>query len=307
MNRSNIVLKMLIPALALAACAASISTAETIWNLENDFSTAANPNGAWTYGVYLDDDYNSSIGPWYAWAANWGPYGTSPANTIIPHMYVWGNSWDANFNCGGVCSNPDQTDATYHVGSDFNLWLRPGQVASWAAAVGSGYSPVVRWTAPSDMTVSVDALFTGHTDHVLADVHVLLNGDQTNGLGGDGLPIYTGTHLLDGAVNGNYGCAALGIAQTGTAPSQSYADTINLHAGDKLDFVVGYGPDHAIPQDLVGLSVNIQQIPEPSTIVLLLVPAGLALTASRRRRRLGVEIARDQPLKKEAFDPESMQ
>jgi hypothetical protein len=275
MNRSSVKWKTVLAALALAACTASFASAQT-WNVASDFSTTSSVNGQWQYGCYLEDSYGSTIGSWYNWGSYWGPY------PVVDHMYQWGNDGDSAFVPGGVCYNPDNADATYDLGGSYNLWLKPGQVALWAAAWGDRYSPVVRWTAPSAITVSIDALFTGQCDYTLTDVHVLLNGDQTDGPGQDGLPIYTGTHLLDGTIDGNYGYADLGIAATGTTPSQGYTGTLTLAAGDTIDFVVGYGSDQITPQDLVGLSVTINQVPEPSAIILL-VAAGLGLVVYRRR------------------------
>jgi hypothetical protein len=263
-------------ALAVVACVTSFASAQT-WNVASDFSTVASDNGQWHYGVYLEDSYNATTGPWYSWGTCWGPY---PG---IDHQYQWGNAQDTSFIPGGVLYNPDSTDATYDLGGEghYDLWLRPGEVGLWAAAWGDRYSPVVRWTAPSAMTVSIDALFTGRTNYVSSDVHILLNGDQTDMGEGDVMPIFTGTHLLDGVIDGNYGCADLGIVPFGTTTSCNYSGVITVAAGDTIDFVLGYGPGGGNGTDMVGLSATISQVPEPSAIILL-VAAGLGLAAYRR-------------------------
>jgi hypothetical protein len=118
------------------------------------------------------------------------------------------------------------------------------------AAFGDSYAPFIRWTAPADMTVIVDALFYG-CEETTTDVHILLNGTMNNG------PVYIGTSLLDGIIDGNYGYAPLGIPATGTSNSVAYNDIITVAAGDKIDFVVGYGLNGSFARDLTGLDVTI--------------------------------------------------
>jgi hypothetical protein len=118
------------------------------------------------------------------------------------------------------------------------------------------------------MTVSIDALFTGQQDGCLAGVHVLLNGDQTD-TNWQTDPNFTGTHLFDGVIDGNYGCAALGIPQSGATPSQAYSGTVSVLAGDHIDLVLDYGPDHVYDTDFTGVSATIAEVPEPATLSLL--------------------------------------
>jgi hypothetical protein len=256
----------LVVAFALVTCTASNSFAGLDWDIARDFSTTLpNPSGAWTYGVYLEDSFNSGYGPWYAWESyqNWAG---------LPNLAKWGNPGD-DLGAGAIFYNPGTED---HINGA--QWLKPGEVACFPAAAGGGYAPVIRWTAPADMTVSIEALFTGH-DEVSADVHVLLNGDMFDGAP----PTFTGTHLFDGIVEGNYGYAAVGIPQTGTSPSQAYIGTISVLAGDKIDFVVGYGPNLWYGGDLTGVSAKITEVPEPGTLVAL--ATGLLCFIGWRRRK----------------------
>jgi hypothetical protein len=255
-------LLLLFIALAILASAASVSVAE-MWTLSGDMSSMVpNPNGAWTYGVYLDDSLTPPYPPFYIW----------PEDRVwagIDQLHYYGN--DSDLNCGAIFHNP--TDTPFQGGTQ---WLLPGDVCIFTGYLPS-YCSAIRWTAPADMTVSVDAVFAGH-DEVTADVHVLLDGDMLGS--GD----FTGTHLLDGVINGNIGCPSLGIAASGTSPSQTYTDTLILTAGQYIDFIV-YAPDSNIDNDMTGLAVTITTVPEPTSIVLLTSALlGLAAVASRRRK-----------------------
>ena len=107
---------------------------------------------------------------------------------------------------------------------------------------------------------SLSAGLSGH-DSASAGVHVLLNGDMSNGA------VLTGTHLFDGIIDGNIGCPALGIAQSGTAPSQTYTGVVTLAAGQYIDFTVD--PQGWYAGDMTGLAATITTVPEPTSLSLL--------------------------------------
>lgn len=257
-------LVLLFLSLAIVAGVASVSFAET-WDLKGDFSST-NPNGEWTYGVYLEDAYNSSLGSFIAWST----------------YRTWGGSVDYYGNEGDLAAgvifhntSPESVDGA--------TWLKPGDVIPYAAALGWEYDPVVRWTAPANMTVSIDALFTGQCNGT-SDVHILLNGDMTDGPAwGD--PTFTGTHLVDGEINGNYGYPEYSIPVTGTVQSVAYNGVISVSAGDTIDFVTGYGSDHSSSDGaMIGVTATIATVPEPASLSLLgCALAGLLAYAWRKR------------------------
>jgi hypothetical protein len=258
-------LTRLVMALAIAACAGSMSNAELMtWDVETDFSSTTNPNGAWSYGVYLEDAYELTDPPTPPYVT-WGtPMLEHPA---IPNWWYYGNP-GPDLNAGAICANPTANYANY---TPCNLWMAPGDVGLFAAGYGWAYAPVIRWTAPSDMTVSIDALFYGQSDTVSSDVHIVKNGDIHDGSDVTGWrPAILGTELLSGEISGNLGCPPLGISPTGTNQSLSYSGTVNMLAGEYIDFWNSFGSNlNYAPDDQVGLEARITEVPEPGTLVVL--------------------------------------
>lgn len=247
----------LMAALAIVTCVASVSVAES-WTLTGDSSAMNNPNGQWTYGVYPEDALESTYGTFITWPT---------ANCLYDwdgnHMMVYGNPGQ-DVTGGEVFFNKDSVARIAG-----NQWLRPGQFAMLPAQYSDRYAPVVRWTAPRDMTVSIDAIFTAQMDGVNAAVHVLLNGSINDGTAESGwLPIYNGTQLLAGTIDGNYGAPDLGIAASGTSPSFSGNSVVSLQAGDKLDFVVAWDANLNWVS-FTGVGATITEVPEPTSLSLL--------------------------------------
>jgi hypothetical protein len=243
--------------MTIILCAASASLAG-VWTLSGDLaSMEPNPNGEWTYGVYLEDSLEGTYGPFIPWSTG-GVFGGDSS------LKYYGNPGD-DLSAGAIFYTPTTAD---RVVPSAGQWLLAGDVAMFSASYGSMYSPVIRWTAPANMTVSIDALFTGQQDGCNSGVHVLLNGDQTD-VEWQTTPNFTGTHLFDGAISGNYGCVALGIPQSGTSPSQSYSGTVSVLAGDHIDMVLDYGTDYVYDTDFTGVAATITEVPEPGTLSLL--------------------------------------
>jgi hypothetical protein len=261
-------------ALAWAACAASMSRADLMtWNVETDFSPTTNPNGAWSYGVYLSDSYEPAYPPYITWPA---PMLEHPS---IPNWWYYGNP-GPDLGAGAVVANITQNYAYYE---PCHLWMAPGDVGFFAPNYGWAYAPVIRWTASREMTVSIDALFYGQSDTVSSDVHIVKNGDIHDGPAWDH-PIVLGTELLSGEIDGNLGCPALGVLPTGTNQSLAYSGTVSMLAGEYIDFWSDYGSNFFYaPDDQVGIEACIREIPEPGALAVL--ATGLICMLFLRKRK----------------------
>jgi hypothetical protein len=156
-----------------------------------------------------------------------------------------------------VSHNP--TSATISVST---VTYGPGQAGFHPGSNGA-YSDY-RFTAPTAGSYTLSALFTG-IDHggTTTDVHVLDNG----------APLFNGT------INGYLATA-------------SFATTLALATGDRVDFVVGFGTNGNFFNDSTALDATLTfnpvpvatTVPEPSTFALLALGGG-ALAGWRRWRR----------------------
>jgi hypothetical protein len=158
------------------------------YNALGDFSTTANPNGAWSYGELIN--------------------GTFTADTSFT-----GGQW-----AGAGTTN------TSSVGTNVNalgLVLKPGQ---------AGASADLRWTAPADGTYNITGSFADFTGNASDDVRLFLNG----------VSLTTGT-----------------VGAGGTSSVPITQDSISVHAGNTVDFVVGPGSDGWDTNDQVSVQATI--------------------------------------------------
>jgi hypothetical protein len=186
-----------------------------------DYSTAANPNGAWSYGYTAPGTYvdfvaynhtadlfgNGSLIGWCAGDSGWA---------------------DPNLNKNMTDNTISGYDITWDAGA-----LAGGGDMEWA------YATVLRWTCQTDGVYDINASFTGIQDTWRTD-YWLVSRDANYG--------------YDWLMNNN-GAGGYGNTET-------YSNQMTLTAGETLDFLV-YGPAHT------AISAKINQIPEPSTLVLL--------------------------------------
>ena len=116
---------------------------------------------------------------------------------------------------------------------------------------------VVRWTAPVSGGYNINVSFLDNQD------------------GGDGADVY----VFQNATALYTGNAGTTVNAGVTVPTLS----LNLVAGDKIDFIVGPGADLNPTGNHTQLLATIMSIPEPSTLALLALGV-LGITWLRRRR-----------------------
>jgi hypothetical protein len=130
------------------------------YDLAADFSTAANPNGAWSYG------YSTTLGGPVVLHTSTSP---NPAYTTISNWHT-----DLGYGVPVILRNSTAGTVTNDTGT---IVLTPGQLASHPGT--SGEFSIVRFTAPTAGMFNVVGAFQG-ADLVGAttDVHILLNGSS---------------------------------------------------------------------------------------------------------------------------------
>jgi len=193
-------------------------------------------------------------GPW-----SYG-YSQTLGGPLIPHAtsgsYSGLDFWGTDISIGlpWVARNSTASPINWAGTTTFApgaLSLHPGP---------NGQVAILRFTVPSTGQYAINGAFFGQ-DYVgptTTDVHLLLNGSS----------------IFDGVV-----------ADFGT--SQSFNITTALAAGSHLDFAVGFGSNQTYLYDSTGLAATITQVPEPTTLALAGVAAGL-FCLSRRRENSGV-------------------
>jgi hypothetical protein len=209
------------------------------WVFGQDFNLSGNPDGAWSYG-YRDTVASSAL----TLMPNNGSFSGISfwylAGTGLPSVGVNQTSDPFNFP-GGLPLGPEQG------------MLHPGDDAALA-----DLSSVVRWTAPTAGSYSIDATFTG--------------------LDGRGIDV-TAYVLMDGSV-------LRSSAITSVGGSMTYSGELSLNAGQAVDFLVA---TRGTPgdKDWTGLQASIQSAPAPEPSTFILGCSGWALVvgfAWRRRK-----------------------
>jgi PEP-CTERM motif len=132
------------------------------------------------------------------------------------------------------------------------LWMHPGPQDQYS---------VIRFTAPTAGTFVLATSFNG-IDFVgpsTTDVHVIIDWSS----------------IFNGNVDG-YG--------PGSGPS--FTTTLTLHAGDTVDFAIGYGADGNYFNDSTGITATLSSVPEPASLMLLALGlSGMGVVASNRFAR----------------------
>jgi len=166
-------------------------------------------------------------------------------------LYVW-RSAALDPNGPNFAFNPTANPITISGPTDLMIW-NPYQL-SMSEGSGGQYS-VLRFTPPESGAYQVQGAFSSVDKYYGAktDVHLLLNG----------------TSFFDSIV---YGIDSV----------MSFNQTLQLNAGDTVDFAVGLG-DYGWGWDTTGLRATITTVPEPTVFGLL--TAGLLLVYRRCSKR----------------------
>ena len=202
-------------AMVLSLLVIALPRTASAYSAAGDFSSASNPNGTWSYGS--STSLASAFIPYSLSTNNYqnlGPDGWLAASGGVPYLLHNG---------------------TIHNITNANSVYQPGQIALQPGP--SGEYSIVRWTAPSSVTISINATFSGLSSlGDSADVHILL----------DGVSIFNSTVF-------------------GTPAPAIFSGSRSVLAGDTIDFAVGFG-DGNPNEDNTALSATI--VPEPGTLAL---------------------------------------
>ncbi len=202
------------------------------YNARQDFSEVDNPNGVWSYG------YSYTLG------------GSMEVYPDYLTDYTGESTWrDDNLNDTHDIPNISERDVTFWgftLGPD-DLIIHPGP--------DSEYS-IIRWTAPDDGTVDVEAGFAGiHFGNT--EVFVYHNADM----------------LYDAAL---YGYAV----------ATPFNDNLSVNAGDTIDFAVGMvvnaGAASTSCSAIIEFAPETPAVPEPSTFIVWSLLSICALAFRRR-------------------------
>lgn len=202
-------------------------------------------------------DFSASINPNGAWTYGYaGSLGGEPVASTTLSAYGPGGVIKAWSPTGTfwptVGANLSGASASFGAGDVVTLaagqgLLHPGPQGEFA---------VVRYTVQSPVLAELAIAFEG-VDAVgtTTDVHVLKNGVQ----------------IFGGLVDGY-------------RATQSFAQTYQFAAGDKVDVFVGWGGNANFNDDSTGFRMTLAPVPEPGAGVLFAV--GLAVLGCAVRRRM---------------------
>ena len=182
------------------------------WNAGDDFSTAGNPNGAWTYGTYGYSGSTPNPASFAPFNSTSSPLFQNPANFGGVAMETWNHNSATDPN---ISHNPSATQ-TANLGGTGDLVWSPNEISLGIPNTNDGLTGVV-WTAPSAAQYVVSASF-------------LDNQSVAAGNGPDVHVYHNGTPLLSANVGNVVGAGV------------TYPPTIlDLAAGDVIHFLAGSG------------------------------------------------------------------
>lgn len=202
----------------------------------------------------FDAGFAGGTNPNGVWTYGWSSALTSPLIVYPRHRTISPdcapnpyNVWDDPGN--NVSFTPSILKNVGATCADGNVDV-PSQALDlhFGGASGSSYSHIV-FTAPSDGTYAVSWTFTGHQNNVNSDVHILVNGHS----------------VLSDLITVN-------------RQTKSFAGSVALLVGQRIDFAVGPGSVINLHPGHIGISGSIEKIVAPGT------PSALSASLTGDRR-----------------------
>ena len=182
-------------AILILVCSLALALPAQTWNASADYSSAQNPNGAWTYGLFYAGSFTpyTTVGNFCGPLAGWqsGSVPTVAKNTAVTTAC-----------CNTVRVPPGR------------LVMHPGP---------AGEMSVLRWTAPASATYAVQVLMAGldFSYPTSTNVQVVLNGQS----------LFSGSV---NSFNGPTSCLDTSLAFSGsytTTLAMSAGDTLDIRVG----------------------------------------------------------------------------
>jgi hypothetical protein len=243
----------LLPIVVMLSC--TVAEASVIYSLEDDFSNASNPNGAWSF-----TQGTTSL-------AHYLPSTPNTIDVALGNGY-WGTGNDLNSNTPEVGQTTTNGSAT---GLYSNADFLSADVIIHSTNTGHGAPVFVNWTAPTAGIINV----SGQTWY--AHSPVTRSNDFLVSLGATTLT--TGT-LSNSSNAGRSNAQAFSfsslVVSAGTVFSVSYTPT----AGQVFGSIDG------LSETVVFTASPVPEVPEWA-----LISAGLALLAPLSRRRKSLDLA----------------
>lgn len=206
----------------------------TTWDYAADFSSTANPNGAWSYG-WLSSDYSVFTTSTYPVVTNY----------LGADYAFWADESVANPSPGVILGT---VPMDYPGGTGYGgAYVPPG---GYLNSPPNSAKPTVRWTAPLTARVRVTAVLKGTTwtdTGSNTSVRIIKNGDRANA-------------LLAATIQGFPGGGS--HPAIGTAHTATYTADLDVNEGDTVDFAASC-PSSRTWRDNVTLSANIELIDLP--------------------------------------------
>jgi hypothetical protein len=213
------------------------------YDLSTDFSPTSNPSGAWTYGASVT--LGGAFTPFTVHQSG------NSQNGVPMDFWQFGPFNPAIVHNGtATTAIGDGGQGVYPPGT---VLLFPGGGTSYVFAFG-----VARFTVPAGQSGSYQ---------IQSAVQSYLNGN----LSGD-----CDYHVLDN------GAELFGQFLPGNSGT-NFSTTLNLAAGDTIDFVVGRGLDGNGDGSGLKIQASLTSVPEPTSLAMIGLGVG-ALFISRRRK-----------------------